>query len=78
MNPENCEKIIEILQCTHTTKTFKLNNNDLGKLFDSAQAGNEMAFIYLAEWFFTYAQTKESTSPFETALYETLRPYFIN
>ena len=78
MNPENCEKVIEILQCTHTTKAFKLNNKDLGKLFDSAQAGNEMAFIYLAEWFFTYAQTKRSTSPFEIALYEALRPYFEN
>ncbi|MBF4695290.1 hypothetical protein [Fusibacter ferrireducens] len=78
MNQENCEKVIEILQCTHTTKSFKLTNNELGKLFDSAQSGNEMAFIYLAEWFFTYAQTKETSSPFETALYETLRPFFKN
>lgn len=78
MNQENCEKVIEILQCTHTTKPFKVNNNDLVKLFDSAQSGNEMAFIYLAEWFFTYSPFKEKESPFESTLYEALRPYFGN
>lgn len=76
MNRENCEKVIQIINDTSTITSTKMNGNVLVNLFDSAKAGNEMAFIFLAEWFFKHSGQRKPTSPFEAALYETLKPYF--
>ncbi len=76
MNRENCEKVIQIINDSNTMKLTNINSNALVSLFDSAKAGNEMAFIFLAEWFFKHSRHNKPTSSFEAALYETLKPYF--
>ncbi len=79
MNQQKFQQAVQLVSSHRGTHTkCNLSARDLKNMVEHAELGNEMAFIYLVEWYFSFKQSASISTAYESRLFESLTPYFKN